>query len=68
MAAFAAMCRAKEKAHVRAGFFFAALTVSCAACLSGCISLPQTDAIEAAPPAGIPRRVELTQVPLPPAG
>ena len=66
MAAFAAMRRAKEKAHVRAGFFFAALTVSCAACLSGCISLPQTDAIEAAPPAGIPRRVELTQVPFHP--
>ena len=50
------------KARVRAGFFlFAALAA--AFCLGGCISLPQSEALRASPPAGLPQRVELTQVP-----
>ncbi len=57
----AARRAAAGRARVRAGFFFAALAALC--CLGGCISLPQSDALEAAPPAGIPPRVELTQVP-----
>jgi tetratricopeptide (TPR) repeat protein len=32
-------------------------------CLGGCISLPQSEALRANPPAGLPPRVELTQVP-----
>ena len=32
-------------------------------CLGGCISLPQSEALRASPPAGLPARVELTQVP-----
>jgi len=32
-------------------------------CLGGCISLPQSEALRATPPAGLPPRVELTQVP-----
>ena len=51
---------AAGKARVRAGFFFAALA---ALCLGGCISLPQSEALRANPPAGLPARVELTQVP-----
>lgn len=51
---------AAGKARVRAGFFFAALA---ALCLGGCISLPQSEALRANPPAGLPPRVELTQVP-----
>ncbi len=31
--------------------------------LGGCISLPQSEALRASPPAGLPSRVELTQVP-----
>jgi hypothetical protein len=51
-----------EKARVRAGFFFAALALLC---LSGCVSLsfPQSEALRENPPAGLPPRVELTQVP-----
>lgn len=55
------MRRAAGKARVRAGFFFAALAALC--CLGGCISLPQSEALRASPPAGLPPRVELTQVP-----
>jgi len=40
---------------------FAAL--ACALALGGCISLPQSEALRAAPPQGIPPRVELTEVP-----
>ncbi len=39
---------------------FAALAVLC---LGGCISLPQSEALRASPPAGLPLRVELAQVP-----
>ncbi|MEK6244306.1 MAG: PA2778 family cysteine peptidase [Pseudomonadota bacterium] len=53
--------RAAGKARVRAGFFLAALAALC--CLGGCISLPQSEALRASPPAGLPPRVELTQVP-----
>ena len=53
--------RTAGKARVRAGFFFAALAALC--CLGGCISLPQSEALRASPPAGLPPRVELTQVP-----
>ncbi|MGH8764668.1 MAG: PA2778 family cysteine peptidase [Burkholderiales bacterium] len=31
--------------------------------LGGCVSLPQSDALRELPPAGLPQRVELTQVP-----
>ena len=55
------MRRAAGKARVRAGFFFAALAA--ALCLGGCISLPQSEALRASPPAGLPPRVELTEVP-----
>ena len=59
-AAAAASRRAAGKARVRAGFFFAALAVLC---LGGCISLPQSEALRANRPAGLPPRIELTQVP-----
>ena len=63
-AATAALRRAVEKARARAGFFLhAALAVASVAALSGCISVPQSDALEASPPTGIPSHVELTQVP-----
>jgi Peptidase_C39 like family/Tetratricopeptide repeat len=51
---------AARKARASAGIFFAALAASL---LSGCLSLPQSDALRAAPPAGLPARVELTEVP-----
>jgi len=35
-------------------------------CLGGCISLPQSEALRASPPANLPPRVELTQVPFHP--
>jgi hypothetical protein len=56
----AALRRTAGKARARAGFLFAALALLC---LSGCISLPQTEALRDNPPKGIPARVELTQVP-----
>ncbi|MEO8142678.1 MAG: PA2778 family cysteine peptidase [Betaproteobacteria bacterium] len=37
--------------------------LAAAFCLGGCISLPQSEALRASPPAGLPARVELTQVP-----
>lgn len=49
------------KARARAGFLFAALAA--ALCLGGCISLPQSEALRENPPAGLPPRVELAQVP-----
>ncbi len=49
------------KARARAGFLFAALSATL--CLGGCISLPQSEALRADRPAGLPPRVELTQVP-----
>jgi hypothetical protein len=52
---------AAGKARVRAGFFFAALVALLG--LGGCISLPQSEALRGAAPAGLPPRVELTQVP-----
>jgi tetratricopeptide (TPR) repeat protein len=70
--ASAARGRATGKARARAGFVFwkAAdagflLAVAAAALfsLAGCISLPQTEALRAAPPAELPARVELAQVP-----
>jgi len=57
----AAPHRAAGKARLRAGFFFAALAASC--CLGGCISLPQSEALRASAPQGLPPRAELTQVP-----
>jgi len=59
--AAATAAAAAGKARAGAGFFFAALTA--AFCLGGCISLPQSDALRAAAPAGLPPRVELTRVP-----
>jgi tetratricopeptide repeat protein/peptidase C39-like protein len=56
----AALRRIAGKARARAGFLFAALALLC---LSGCISVPQTDALRENPPKGIPTRVELTHVP-----
>lgn len=53
--------RTAGKARVRAGFFFAAIAALC--CLGGCISLPQSEALRANPPSGLPPRMELTQVP-----
>ena len=55
------MRRRAGRARVRAGFFYAALAAL--ACLAGCISLPQSEALREKPPAGLPQRVELTQVP-----
>ena len=52
---------AGQKARARAGFLIAALAAACG--LGGCISLPQTDALRESPPQGLPRHVELTQVP-----
>lgn len=52
---------AAGKARARAGFFFAFVAALC--CLGGCISLPQSEALRATPPAGLPPRIELTQVP-----
>jgi hypothetical protein len=52
--------RSAEEARARAGFLLAALA---AACLGGCISLPQSDALRESPPQGLPPSVELTQVP-----
>ena len=48
-------------ARGRAGLFYAALAAL--GCLAGCISLPQSEELREKPPAGIPQRVELTQVP-----
>jgi hypothetical protein len=48
-----------EKARVFAGFFFALL----AAMLSGCIVMPQAEALREAGYPGLPRKVELTEVP-----
>ena len=59
--AAAVLRRAAGKARANAGFFFAALAA--AFCLGGCVSLPQSDALRVAAPAGLPPRVELTQVP-----
>lgn len=57
----AASGRVAGKARLRAGFF---VPLACAAlALSGCISLPQSEALRAAPPAGLPARVELSAVP-----
>lgn len=47
---------------MRAGFFFA-VALAALAGLGGCISLPQTEALRAAAPAGLPARAELTAVP-----
>ena len=52
--------RSAGKARACAGFSFAALALLC---LGGCVSLPQSEALRASPPAGLPPRVELTQVP-----
>jgi len=54
--------RTARQARVRAGFFLAAALASILG-LGGCISLPQTEALRAKPPAGLPLRVELTEVP-----
>ena len=59
----AALRRAAGKARACAGFSFALLALLC---LGGCISLPQSEALRASPPAGLPPRVELTQVPFHP--
>lgn len=56
----AASSRAAKKARVRAGFFSSLLALLA---LGGCVSLPQTEALRAAPPSGLPERVELEQVP-----
>ena len=45
----------------RARFRFAAIAAML--CLGGCISMPQSDALRAAPPQDLPARVELTGVP-----
>jgi len=48
-----------REARARAGFFVALAALL----LGGCISLPQTDALRATPPGGLPPRVELERVP-----
>jgi len=53
---------AAPPARVRAGFFLAAV-LAAALCLGGCISLPQSEALYAAAPAGLPERAELANVP-----
>jgi hypothetical protein len=50
------------EARVRAGFLFSVLAAAVLA-LSGCISLPQSEALREAPPADLPRKAELTTVP-----
>jgi len=61
--AAAGFCPAANGARGSAGFFLAALATFF---LSGCISLPQSDALRATPPPGLPPHVELTQVPFHP--
>lgn len=51
--------RAAFRARARAGFFLCAALAT----LSGCISLPQTEALSGRAPAGLPPKVELEQVP-----
>jgi hypothetical protein len=58
----AASRRAAKKARVRAGFFLP-LALAALLGLGGCISLPQTEALRGAAPAGLPPSVELAQVP-----
>jgi len=41
----------------------AALSAALLACLAGCVSLPQSEALRDAPPKDLPPRVELTEVP-----
>ena len=55
---------AATRARARAGFLFVLLAALGA--LGGCISLPQSEALRASPPTGLPRHVELTQVPFHP--
>jgi hypothetical protein len=52
----------RTKARLRAGFLFGALAASVAA-LSGCMSMPQSEALRESPPAGLPQKAELTEVP-----
>lgn len=52
----------RTEARVRAGFLFSVLAAAALA-LSGCISLPQSEALREAPPADLPRKAELTAVP-----
>jgi hypothetical protein len=59
--AAAAKGRGAEKARASAGFLLASLGT--ALCLGGCISMPQSEALRESPPQGVPRHVELTQVP-----
>ncbi len=54
--------RGIQKARARAGFLFALLAAAAAAPLSGCVSLPQTEGLRAAAPAGLPARTELLDV------
>jgi hypothetical protein len=54
----AADSRLEFTARARAGLFFLA-----ALALSGCVSLPQSEALRAAAPAGLPPSVELAAVP-----
>lgn len=49
-------------ARVRAGFLFSVLAAATLS-LSGCLSLPQSEALREAPPADLPQKVELTAVP-----
>ncbi|MGH8704503.1 MAG: PA2778 family cysteine peptidase, partial [Burkholderiales bacterium] len=58
----ASRSRAVKKARVRAGFLFAAALAALLG-LGGCVSLPQSEALRQAPPAGLPARVELAEVP-----
>lgn len=58
----AAFCRATERARHRAGFFVAAATAA-AVLLGGCVSMPQSEALQASAPAGLAPRAELTGVP-----
>jgi len=53
---------ATNPARVRAGFFLA-VALGAALCLGGCVSLPQSEALYAAAPAGLPERAELANVP-----
>jgi hypothetical protein len=49
--------------RLRARGLSAALALAALLCLGGCISLPQSEALHAIAPPGLPARVELTDVP-----
>src|SRR4249920_3004162 len=51
------MCAGRDRASA------AALALAATLCLGGCITMPQGEALRAAPPRDLPVRMELTEVP-----